>query len=118
MSENEITPAQLTAAKVMIFVGVFLVGLIAVVAYMLWPMLMDPEAASESGRFDAPPEAMRYIGYGLAGLFCFGLLTAINGFFFVRTHRKNIVLTLLTIVALLAGIVAILLATQALNAGA
>ncbi|MCU0912090.1 MAG: hypothetical protein MUE98_12305 [Rhodobacteraceae bacterium] len=104
---SELKPAQIMAAKLLIVLGPLVAVLMGGVLVALRAWLLDPEAAAASGQWGAPPEALTWLGVGLLGFLAFGVVATVAGVTMVRTGRKSGLLTVLTFLPVLVGVLGI-----------
>jgi hypothetical protein len=75
---------------VQVFLGVFLVGFIAIIIYNIAPTMLKPEVPDASGsRFTGTKEQGQMVLALLGVIIVFGLTTLVNGAWQVATGTRN-----------------------------
>lgn len=95
----------------LLLIGLFLVLFIGAIAWNMAPMLMEPGADADGGRFTGTAEQARMILMLFAAIIAFGIASAINGAFQIATGRQSKLFTALALL-IAAGLIAIVYYTM------
>lgn len=96
---------------VLLLIGLFLILFMAAITWNMAPMLMEPGADSDGGRFTGTADQARMILMLFAAIIAFGAASAANGAFQIATGRQSKVFTALALL-IAAGLIAIIYYTM------